>query len=76
MGGSQPGASGLGHPRATYKSPKLYHLLASFKSPERQFSKKILSLRLLKGVVHLLYLLQADPTYKGKLSLFPSLGAY
>jgi hypothetical protein len=31
MGGSQPGGSGLAHPQATYKSPKLFLLLACLK---------------------------------------------
>jgi hypothetical protein len=31
MGSSQPGAGGLGHPRAPYMSPKLFQLLASLK---------------------------------------------
>jgi hypothetical protein len=45
----QPGAGGLGHPWATYMSPKLFLLLAYLKFPLRDNIPKNSFLGLLKG---------------------------
>jgi hypothetical protein len=82
MGGSWPSRGGLGHPWATYMSPKLFLLLVFLKFPLRDNILKNSFLGIAEeggpsSISALSWQGAADPTYKGKLSLlFLSLRAH
>jgi hypothetical protein len=61
MSGSQPGEDSLAHPQETYMSSKLFLFLACFILPLRDdILKKPFWGGLLRGMIHLQYLLWAD----------------